>query len=94
MDGARHAVWPGRGGDRCRPNPNRSTGTSTAASASRFRSNQERGRPRQRGELHDDWEYAGLSVFRTFEAAAAKTRELNGTLAGTSPESASRRARA
>jgi hypothetical protein len=45
-----------------------------------FRSNQERGRPRQRGELHDDWEYAGLSVFRTFEAAAAKTRELNGTL--------------
>jgi hypothetical protein len=45
-----------------------------------LRSNQEKGRPRQRGELHDDWEYAGLSVFRTFAAAAAKTRALNGAL--------------
>jgi hypothetical protein len=45
-----------------------------------FRSNQEKGRPRQRGELHDDWEYAGPSVFRTFEGAAAKTRELDGVL--------------
>jgi hypothetical protein len=45
-----------------------------------FRSNMERGRPRQRGELHDDWEYGGLSVFRTFEAAAAKAQGLNGAL--------------
>src|SRR5436189_5760235 len=45
-----------------------------------FRSNLEKGRPRQRGELHDDWEYGGLSVFRSFEAAASKTRELNGAL--------------
>src|SRR5579884_2709449 len=48
--------------------------------AADFRSNKEKGRPRQRGELNDDWEYAGLSVFRTFEAAAAKTRELSGAL--------------
>lgn len=43
-------------------------------------SNQEKARPRVGPELEDDWEYAGISVFASFEQAVTRALTLHGRL--------------